>query len=120
MPATVLYMSMSVDGFIAGPNDRVDNGLGDGGERLHEWVFDGGTGDTTSIAAVGGVGNQVIDEFMATRLGRRRPGHLRARRVVGAATTYDGVPIFVLTARSHDRMQHWPPRHLRRRRHRRQ
>ena len=37
--ATVLYMSMSLDGFIAGPNERPDNGLGDGGERLHEWPF---------------------------------------------------------------------------------
>jgi dihydrofolate reductase len=31
-------MSMSLDGFVAGPNDSVDNGLGDGGEKLHEWV----------------------------------------------------------------------------------
>ena len=37
--ATVLYMSMSLDGFIAGPNESDDNGLGDGGHRLHEWVF---------------------------------------------------------------------------------
>jgi hypothetical protein len=29
--ATVLYMSMSLDGFIAGPNEGPDNGLGDGG-----------------------------------------------------------------------------------------
>ena len=29
---------MSLDGFIAGPNDRPGNGMGDGGERLHEWV----------------------------------------------------------------------------------
>ena len=37
MSATVLYMSMSLDGFIAGPNERPDNGLGDGGDRLHDW-----------------------------------------------------------------------------------
>jgi dihydrofolate reductase len=30
---------MSLDGFIAGPNDRPGNGLGDGGERLHQWVY---------------------------------------------------------------------------------
>jgi hypothetical protein len=29
MSATVLYMSMSLDGFIAGPNETDDNGLGD-------------------------------------------------------------------------------------------
>lgn len=33
-------MSMSLDGFIAGPNDGRENPLGEGGERLPEWVFD--------------------------------------------------------------------------------
>jgi hypothetical protein len=33
MSATVLYMSMSLDGFIAGPNEGPGNGLGDGGQR---------------------------------------------------------------------------------------
>src|SRR5688500_13465279 len=31
-------ISMSLDGFIAGPNQSVENPLGVGGERLHEWV----------------------------------------------------------------------------------
>jgi dihydrofolate reductase len=35
--ASVLYMSMSLDGYIAGPNDELGRGLGDGGERLHYW-----------------------------------------------------------------------------------
>ncbi len=39
MSATVLYMSMSLDGFIAGPNETDDNALGDGGDRLHRWAF---------------------------------------------------------------------------------
>lgn len=30
---------MSVDGFVAGPNPSVEEPLGEGGERLHEWVF---------------------------------------------------------------------------------
>jgi dihydrofolate reductase len=33
-------ISMSLDGFIAGPNDSPELGLGEGGERLHEWLFD--------------------------------------------------------------------------------
>ncbi len=32
-------ISMSLDGFIAGPSQSVDNPLGIGGMRLHEWVF---------------------------------------------------------------------------------
>jgi dihydrofolate reductase len=32
-------ISISLDGFIAGPNDGPGNGLGDGGEVLHEWLY---------------------------------------------------------------------------------
>jgi dihydrofolate reductase len=36
----VIYdKSMSLDGFIAGANMRVEAGLGDDGERLHDWAF---------------------------------------------------------------------------------
>ena len=34
-----LKISMSLDGFVAGPSQSVDNPLGLGGMRLHEWVF---------------------------------------------------------------------------------
>jgi dihydrofolate reductase len=40
MSAVFVDMSMSLDGFIAGPNDSRENPLGERGERLHEWVFD--------------------------------------------------------------------------------
>jgi dihydrofolate reductase len=33
-------ISVSLDGFITGPNDGVELGLGEGGERLHQWLFD--------------------------------------------------------------------------------
>jgi dihydrofolate reductase len=33
-----LRISVSLDGFVAGPNQSVDNPLGIGGERLHGWV----------------------------------------------------------------------------------
>jgi hypothetical protein len=41
---SVLYMSMSLDGYIAGPNDKPGNPGGDGFDRLHEWITtpDGG------------------------------------------------------------------------------
>jgi dihydrofolate reductase len=32
-------ITMSLDGYIAGPNDSPDLGLGEGGEQLHEWIF---------------------------------------------------------------------------------
>jgi dihydrofolate reductase len=33
-------ISMSLDGFIAGPNDGPEHPLGEGGEQLHEWAYD--------------------------------------------------------------------------------
>ena len=39
MSASVLIMSMSLDGYIAGPNDEPDNPGGDGFDRLHEWFI---------------------------------------------------------------------------------
>jgi dihydrofolate reductase len=32
-------LSVSLDGFVAGPNQSLDNPLGEGGMRLHEWAF---------------------------------------------------------------------------------
>jgi hypothetical protein len=43
-----LYMSMSVDGFITGPDDGPGSGLGRGGERLHAWLSDGGVDPESS------------------------------------------------------------------------
>ena len=41
MGVTYADMSMSLDGFIAGPNVSVGNGMGDDGDRLHDWMFVG-------------------------------------------------------------------------------
>jgi dihydrofolate reductase len=109
MSATVLYMSMSLDGFIAGPNERPDNGLGEGGERLHEWALAGGHGpeDLEATRRAGGVNGKVIDEFMTT-----------AAVVAGRGTFepaggwdgdhHDGVPIFILTRDDPDALRQWP------------
>ena len=39
MSETIIDISMSLDGYVAGPNQRPDEPLGDGGEQLHEWAF---------------------------------------------------------------------------------
>src|SRR6476619_900403 len=64
--ASVLYMSMSLDGFIAGPNEGPDNGLGDGGLRLHDWLMTDGEVDVEALRRSGGVDGKIADEFMAT------------------------------------------------------
>ncbi len=54
MSASALYMSMSLDGYIAGPNDDPDNPGGDGFERLHEWSL---TADGSSSGRPGDAGS---------------------------------------------------------------
>jgi dihydrofolate reductase len=39
MASVVAEITVSLDGFVAGPNDGPELGLGEGGEQLHEWVY---------------------------------------------------------------------------------
>ena len=41
MTKVIAGITTSVDGYVAGPDDGPDKGLGEGGERLHYWVFGG-------------------------------------------------------------------------------
>jgi dihydrofolate reductase len=36
----VADITMTLDGYVAGPNPSVEQGLGEGGERIHEWLYD--------------------------------------------------------------------------------
>jgi dihydrofolate reductase len=38
MSKVKVHISVSVDGFVAGPNQSLENPLGEGGERLHDWI----------------------------------------------------------------------------------
>jgi dihydrofolate reductase len=96
MATTVLYMSMSVDGFIAGPNVRPDNGLGDRGERLHQWVFGEGPVVEPAQDQLSGVDREMWDEMLATR------AVIAGRGTFEPAGGWDGdhhggVPIFILS-----------------------
>jgi dihydrofolate reductase len=87
-----LYMSMSLDGFIAGPDDRPGQELGRDGGRLFNWLDD---------RMSDGPSGQVYREAMATGalISGRRTFEL-ARRWQG--DHHDGVPILVLTHRVED------------------
>ena len=65
MAKIVLDMSMSLDGFIAGPNDSTEHPLGVGGHRLHEWLNDG-SGDPPTFRPTAEPSVTVFDEMMAT------------------------------------------------------
>jgi dihydrofolate reductase len=97
MSATVLYMSMSLDGFIAGPNEGPDNGLGDGGDRLHEWAMtSGGDVDLAATRRSGGANGQIVDEFMSTGATVAGRGTFEPAGGWGG-DHHDGVPIFILS-----------------------
>jgi dihydrofolate reductase len=105
-----LKISMSLDGFVAGPNQSVQNPLGVGGMRLHEWVFPLAVWRKTQ-GMEGGVVNEstpVVQESMdnigATIMGRNmfggHPGPWdRQKPWTGwwGDTPPFGHPVFVLT-----------------------
>jgi dihydrofolate reductase len=98
MSAAVLYMSMSLDGFIAGPNEGPDNPLGDGGHRLHEWAMTDGDVDLEAIRRSGSVNGKVVDEFMSTGAIVAGRGTFEPAGGWGG-DHHDGVPIFIYSRR---------------------
>ena len=78
MGEVILDITMSVDGYVAGPNQTLEAPLGEGGMELHQWVFplkswrshhglDGGEeGDDDALvaAALANVGAQVMGRRM--------------------------------------------------------
>jgi len=100
MPKVIAGITMSVDGYITGPNDGPGNGLGDGGERLHYWVF-GGPWSYENEPQGGPEGQDAAYLEEA----RRRVGSVViGRNMYEAADHWGdknpfGVPIFVVTHR---------------------
>jgi dihydrofolate reductase len=109
MSSTVLYMSMSLDGFVAGPNEGPGNGLGDGGHRLHDWIFAGTP--TEHLGVPGrptGVNGEVMDEFMSTGAVVAGRGTVEPAGYWGG-DHHDGVPIFILSRyKSEADAAQWP------------
>jgi dihydrofolate reductase len=87
--ASVLYMSMSLDGYIAGPNDEPGNPDGDGCDRLHDWFV---TADG-EFGRPAGPGGQLWDEMIAT--GAVLAGRRTVEQVDHRGGDAHGRPIFV-------------------------
>ncbi len=94
MSTSVLYMSMSLDGYIAGPNDEVGNPGGSGFMRLHEWFEDAQAGEAIQQSGAAG---QLMDEYNAT--GAVLVGRRTAEQVDHYGGDHHGVPIFVVSHR---------------------
>ncbi|MGW5559453.1 dihydrofolate reductase family protein [Micromonospora sp. NPDC003944] len=102
MGRTVLSMSVSVDGFAAGPDVSAEQPMGRGGERLHEWLF---RTDGDRAVAAGGVTPVGVDAAQV------RERHATTGAVVVGRRTFDvgvdlwqdtpfPVPCFVVTHES--------------------
>lgn len=96
MSTSVLYMSMSLDGYIAGPNDEVGNPGGSGFMRLHEWFATSGG----EFFRPSGEAGQLIDEINAT--GAILVGRRTAEQADHWGGDHHGVPIFVVSHRPPD------------------
>ncbi|MGB6771078.1 MAG: dihydrofolate reductase family protein [Candidatus Dormiibacterota bacterium] len=96
MSISVLDMSMSLDGYIAGPNDEPANPGGDQFMRLHDWYGFGPNGpDRSDLKSIQqpGMGQHFIDEVNAT--GAVLAGRRTVEQVDHWKGDHHGVPIFV-------------------------
>jgi dihydrofolate reductase len=108
MGKVAMGLSMSLDGFIAGPNDGPERPLGEGGERLFAWYS---AGDTE----YGLPGTEMVFEVSPQSAELLREAHARIGALVTGRGTFDitsgwggnpplGVPTFVVT---HSVPQDW-------------
>jgi dihydrofolate reductase len=113
MSSVTCHISVSLDGFVAGPNQSLENPIGEGGLRLHEWAFETASwreqqgqegGDRTADAEVV---DEVVQGIGAYIMGRKMFG--------GGAGPWDETwrgwwgenppyhtPVFVLTHHSRE------------------
>jgi dihydrofolate reductase len=104
MAKVIAAITTSVDGYVAGPDDRAGQGLGEGGERLHYWVFGGPWTyeDEDNLGEATGEDAAWLAEAME-----------RIGAVVGGRWTYEaanhwgdenpwGLPVFIVTHRPED------------------
>jgi len=92
VPASVLYMSMSLDGYIAGPNDEPNNPGGDGFMRLHDWYGFTADGKFSPPSRQAGELIEEMDAIGAVLAGRRTAEQVDHW---GGDHHGSGVPIFV-------------------------
>jgi dihydrofolate reductase len=100
MTKVIAGITTSVDGYVAGPDDGPGRGLGEGGERLHYWVFGGPWSyESESLGEPTGDDAAWLSEATA-----------RIGAVVGGRWTYEaaehwgdknpwGLPFFIVTHR---------------------
>lgn len=102
MGNVVFNMTVSLDGFVAGPNDSPEKGLGDGGEALFKWYFSGDTevsiSEGTPVLKVSRQSAEILQESV-----KNYGAGIWGRRTFDIAHAWNGhppaSPCFVVTHR---------------------
>ena len=101
-------ISISLDGFVAGPNQSLENPIGEGGMRLHQWLFE--TASWRRHEGLSG-GLETADSEVVDQLFNDVGAYIMGRKMFGGGggawdATWKGwwgddppyhVPVFVLT-----------------------
>jgi dihydrofolate reductase len=89
MARVICDMSMSLDGYVTGPNDSRDKPFGDGGETMHDWLFKNPTDEDRAML------QDAVDNTGAVVMGRR--SFDKCADDWGPDGPLGGQPVFVLT-----------------------
>ena len=73
-------LSISLDGFVAGPNQSVENPIGEGGMRLHQWAF---ATDTWHEQHGSDAGERTADSLVAEEVAQGIGAYIMGRKMFG-------------------------------------
>jgi dihydrofolate reductase len=91
MAPVISNMSVSLDGYVTGPNDSRENPFGDGAEMLHDWIFDAATDEDRAIL------QETLDSVGAVVMGRTSFDKNEGDGGWGDAGPVGDTPCFVVT-----------------------
>ena len=91
MARVICDMSMSLDGYVTGPNDSRENPFGDGAELLHGWISDAATDEDRAIL------QDVVDSVGAVVMGRTSFDKNEGEGGWGDGGPMGDTPCFVVT-----------------------
>ena len=84
-------MSVSLDGYVTGPNDSRQNPFGDGAGMLHDWIFDSATEEDRAVL------QEMVGRVGAVVMGRRSFDKNEGDGGWGDGGPVGDIPCFVVT-----------------------
>ncbi len=91
MARVICDISMSLDGYVTGPNDSRENPFGDGADTLHDWLFKDPTDDDKAIL------QEALESCGAVVMGRKSFDKNEGDGGWGDGGPVGDVPVFVVT-----------------------